>query len=419
MSADDRVKVLEGEFKLIKSELRQTLSSVRDFLLDLKIPQIQEEASKQEEAQKPQSSGSNEQPSAGGPDQPYNQEPAFDASNSGFEPQADSAQDALSSAQDASPALDMPENPFEEPLAENETDGFEPLADEESDETGMTSGDMPGEVNSEDEPEDSEEEEPGSEKIGSAQPAVSQVNLLANLIRWVSSAKKEIGVEQLPVFLDVYATTGTLTQETRDTILHLARVATDPVTDSALTEKKGLITEEIAICMEINGFSGHLPPEFKEKVRRLTELVLRQSVYGNTANAWSVLLLELHGILTGGGTSLQPLAFIKNGGKENTKESDAEMDGDAEEEAADHEELSDELEAMEEETPSKYVKPARLRLVLPVNDGGEQELDLGSLFISTQSPSKSAALARAETSARAEAAAKRGNGQKNIISRKR
>ena len=43
MATDDRVKVLEGEFKLIKSELRQTLSSVRDFLLDIKLPPMQEE----------------------------------------------------------------------------------------------------------------------------------------------------------------------------------------------------------------------------------------------------------------------------------------------------------------------------------------------------------------------------------------
>ena len=46
MSTEDRVKVLEGEFKLIKSELRQTLGSVRDFMLDLKLPPVQEDAHK-------------------------------------------------------------------------------------------------------------------------------------------------------------------------------------------------------------------------------------------------------------------------------------------------------------------------------------------------------------------------------------
>ena len=43
MSTEDRVKALEGEFKLIKSELRQTLIGVRDFLLDMKLPALQDE----------------------------------------------------------------------------------------------------------------------------------------------------------------------------------------------------------------------------------------------------------------------------------------------------------------------------------------------------------------------------------------
>jgi len=37
MATEDRVKVLEGEFKLIKSELRQTLGSVRDFSAGFEI----------------------------------------------------------------------------------------------------------------------------------------------------------------------------------------------------------------------------------------------------------------------------------------------------------------------------------------------------------------------------------------------
>jgi hypothetical protein len=418
MSADDRVKVLEGEFKLIKSELRQTLSSVRDFLLDLKIPQIQEEVSKQEEAQQAQQAqqaGDNGQQAGAGSDQQPTQEPAFDNSNSGFDSQG-------STAQDAAPGLDMPEdsNTLDETPAEEQPDGFEALADEDSDETGMTSGDMPGESDSGSDSEDSEEEEEqGEAKTGGAQPVVSQVNLLANLIRWVSKAKKEIGAAQLPVFLDVYATTGTLTQETRDTILQLAEATTDPVIDSGSAEKKSLITEEISICMEISGFSGQLPPEFREKVRRLTELLLRQSVYGNTANMWSQLLLELHGILNGGGTPLQPLAFMKNGSKNSQADRDGDSADSSDEESEDCEEVSDEFDEMEEVPASKYVKPARLRLVLPVNNGGEQELDLGSLFISTQSSSKAGASGKARSSARTEVPAPKSNGQKNSVSRKR
>ncbi len=399
MSADDRVKVLEGEFKLIKSELRQTLSSVRDFLLDLKIPQIQEEVSKKQEAeQAPQAQayGDDGQQYGGGSDQQPVQEPAFDSTNSGFDPQS-------SSTQDTSPALDMPAEALDEFPSEDHPDGFEALADEDSDDTGMKSGDMPGERPYDSESEDDEEEEADETRKSGAQPVASQVNLLANLIRWVSKARKEIGTEQLPVFLDVYATTGTLTQETRDTILHLAKMAVDPMTEAGPAEKKSLITEEIAICMEISGFSGHLPPEFREKVRRLTELLIQQSVYGNTANVWSQLLLELHGILNGGGSPLQPLTLTKNG----QSEVDQDRADFSDEESEDREEISDEFEEMEEVPASKYVKPARLRLVLPANNGREQELDLGSLFISTQSPAKTGE------------PVKRGNGQKNIVSRKR
>ncbi|MBN1190640.1 MAG: hypothetical protein JXA46_12875 [Dehalococcoidales bacterium] len=400
MSADDRVKVLEGEFKLIKSELRQTLSSVRDFLLDLKIPQIQENVNKQDEKQQPQPQfqpvGDAGPTSDTGSDQPFKQEPAFDSSNSGFGPQA-------SPVQDNPDDLDMPQSSPDEFQPVEEPDGFEPMTDEVSDETGMTSGDIPDEEKSAAADRKTGEEEEAEATTGEAKSVISQVNLLSNLIRWVSSAKKEIGASQLPVFLDVYATTGTLTQEIRDTILYLAEVATDPVTESDSAEKKSLITEEVAICMEINGFTGQLPPGFKERVHRLTELILRQSVYGNTSNAWSVLILELHGILNGGGASLQPLAFIQNG----LKAGQAKPGEDTGEESAECEDTVDDFEEIEEAPPAKYTKPARLRLVLPIDNGAEQELDLGSLFIS------------AEPAAKTEVSARKNNGQKNIVSRKR
>ena len=88
-----------------------------------------------------------------------------------------------------------------------------------------------------------------------ATQSVSQVNLLASLIRWVSVARREIGIEQLPVFLDTYA------------------------------------------------ISGHLPPEVEGAIMRLAEVVDTQPVEWadvDRSEAWSRLILGLHGILTGG-----------------------------------------------------------------------------------------------------------------------
>ncbi|MFH1003279.1 MAG: hypothetical protein V1780_03965, partial [Chloroflexota bacterium] len=49
-----------------------------------------------------------------------------------------------------------------------------------------------------------------------------QVNMLANLVRWVALARREIGNEQLPTFLDVYSFSENLSPELREIILGLA-----------------------------------------------------------------------------------------------------------------------------------------------------------------------------------------------------
>jgi hypothetical protein len=392
MSADDRVKVLENEFKLIKSELRQTLGSVRDFLLDLKIPQIQEVAAKEAERheQLPIGGGGGGGSSSGGSsDQIGSQGSIPESYPSGFEPQP-------SLPEMGAPVEDLTNLPLESPLSEEEPlcDSVDMPEDQYSEDTGITAGDMPGEK---------EPEGPAAERgAQNPQAGVPQVNLLANLIRWASAARKDIGLAQLPTFLDVYATTGNLSQETRDTILNLAEVATDPV-DEKPDNKNVMVTEEIALCMEINSLAGQLPPEYKEKLRRLTDLILRQSVYANKADVWSQLLLELHGILTGGGRSLQPLVVNKDTWKEDTEEDRVEIP----EESACEEESAGAVNEVEEISKPRRAKPARLRLVLPVDGGAEQELDLGSLFISTDAFDSTSP------------PAKKGNVRKNYISPKR
>jgi len=85
-----------------------------------------------------------------------------------------------------------------------------------------------------------------------------RVNMLANLINWVSRAKQDIGDELLPTFLDVYGVSGHLSLELKEVILHLAE-------------------------------------RTKEKTEPCTD-----------AEVWSQAMLSLHGILTGGDAPLNP-----------------------------------------------------------------------------------------------------------------
>jgi hypothetical protein len=176
----------------------------------------------------------------------------------------------------------------------------------------------------------------------------------------------------------------------KGTILRLGEVATDPVTGSGTADRNNMINEQVAICMEINSFAGQLPPDLKDKVRRLIELVLQLSAYSNKADRWSQLLLELHGILTGGGTSLYPLS---TGNDEKIKEdrtieeNEVELDKNISTGSPPGElPVAGPEDGSEDETPvQKRIKPAKLRLVLPIDDSSEQELDLGSLFIAVDS----------------------------------
>ena len=86
-----------------------------------------------------------------------------------------------------------------------------------------------------------------------------KVNMLANLITWVAKAKKEIGYDQIPTFLEVY------------------------------------------------GISGHLSPELKEVIINLAEITMEKPEVANDPEVWSQAMLSLHGILTGGDAPLHPV----------------------------------------------------------------------------------------------------------------
>ena len=100
-----------------------------------------------------------------------------------------------------------------------------------------------------------------TEETATGQPDLSSphVNLLANLMRWVSMAKKEIGDEQLPALVELYAS------------------------------------------------SRYLSPEMKQFILHLTGLIGQQSSELSPADIWSYLILHLHGILAEGGMALSPL----------------------------------------------------------------------------------------------------------------
>jgi len=93
---------------------------------------------------------------------------------------------------------------------------------------------------------------------------VSQVNMFANLIRWVAVAKGTIGIEQMPVFLDIYS------------------------------------------------IGAYIPPGLKENILRLSDAIREQPANAEGADAWSWLVLQLHGIITGGGVPMHARQMLNS-----------------------------------------------------------------------------------------------------------
>jgi hypothetical protein len=209
MDSEKKLRTIEDELALLKGDLKETLSSVRDYLLNVdpvggdNTPLPPENKNKEKaEIQKPV--------------------------------------DNSSDTNEESQALDD---------GDMETD-VEPEMEEffESEEPLIASIDLPYESQP--------DEYSGHDKAPSQ--SVPSVSFLANLINWVSVARREIGDEQLPAFLEVYGISGYLSQEMKNIILHLSKIT---------SEKPG------------------------EKT---------------TAETWSNSILSLHSILTGYETSLSP-----------------------------------------------------------------------------------------------------------------
>ncbi len=237
MEIEKRVEGLEGEFRLIKGEVKQSLTDIRDYVLEGKpVPQSAPlEESLQEVPPVKQMDSHSGDASESSEEQPE------------YERLEEIVDEELLEAGNEAPFDQQPpfqEEPLQEELFPEETDSLLPEAS------------MPFENQAEPELlEDKIDEKPpeaGKEEkmVEKASGPMLQANQLPNLIRWVSIAKREIGAAQLPTFLEAY------------------------------------------------GVRGHLSSEMKEIILHLAAVVSEQSADVSSADVWSRLTLELHGILT-------------------------------------------------------------------------------------------------------------------------
>jgi hypothetical protein len=360
MSDEKRLETLSEEIKLLKGEIKNSLTSVRDYLLNMELPSS--EFSTILAALSGDNNGQKVNLDGGVGNQPENKTeevPEEPIENTDDLSQPPPEENLLDMEQPEDVLEDIPEG---QPLAEEEeqTEGL--LDDEETEQPGdelLESGEIENpeetpdiedsllgdgvgeEERAEDEQEEEEEEEscieepeyettdlpeaenedsgpesetPAEEELpmelerttADINQGTPRVNMLANLINWVARSKKEIGDELLPTFLDVYGVSGHLSLELKEVILHLAertKEKTDPCTD---------------------------------------------------AEVWSQAMLSLHGILTGGDAPLNPaIPYWK--------------------EAMEEQEQDDEIIEID-----KRDKPIKLKFVLPSIDGKEKEycLDL-------------------------------------------
>lgn len=259
MESEKQLQTIEEEVKLLKGELKQTLASVRDYLLNMELPTTEFSTIMAALGDTGEHSmnfkGTFQLP-------PDNQalaepepEPVLEDEEDDVEIGDEKEGSGSSKAvEDKEPHMSA-EN---ELITEEEHLEFEeePLMEEtveetfEKEEPFMPNTELPL----------GEERLTEFENISNElSKSVPKVNLLANLVSWVSLAKKEIGDEQLATFLEVY------------------------------------------------GISGHLSPELKDVILHLAEITTEKPGDENMAEIWSNSMLSLHGILAGGDAPLNPV----------------------------------------------------------------------------------------------------------------
>jgi len=276
MEANKRLATLEQEFKLIKGEVKETLCSLRDYLISVKLP-----LPPVEQAEMLGGIGDGEKSTMEGN---LNLVPGVSIAGAAA-PVAAAAETQMAGAGTviSTPGISVATSGAGVAEPSRRTEHIitrevvsTPLARDELGEPAAKVTDAPVSAPQREYAEPGEIRSEGlAEPVGETRTreepdqAIPQVNLMANLIRWVANAKREIDDEQLPVFLEVY------------------------------------------------GISGYLSPELKEVILHLADITEPQSADAGIADTWSRLTLELHGILTGGDAPLYPVKpFWKDEGGE-------------------------------------------------------------------------------------------------------
>ena len=308
MEKDQRIETLEDEFKLIKGELKQTLVGVRDFLMDRGLPDSEYKTimaaigtGGAQTSMRGELTMARE-PLPEPPPAPKEEESSPKAEKAEEE---ESPPEAEKAKEEEYSMPGMPGMPGTELLEETiEEEEFEIPELELPEEAAGQSETLVSE------PELMEQPRELRQIREETRCSIPPVNLLSNLICWTTNVKQAIGIEQLPVLLEVY------------------------------------------------GVSGHLSPELKEVILHLADIVEPRSENTNPSDVWSQSMLELHGILTGGDAPVHTLKpFWDNGYS----------DGQSDEALLDESSQPDEVKPGASE--DKADKSIKLKLVLPSGNG--------------------------------------------------
>ncbi len=349
MDIDLRIKSLEDEAKLLKGEMKATMTNIRDFLVGMKVPPPVDQNDTSRPRPRDDISGS--QPQAHREKEKATPEETEMAEGGKKPPQPKNGNNGgslMDSLETTMPLEDLAGTAPPQSLSDLFDNPEQPPNKANRAEPEPPSAGPPPEP--EEAPEDKDVQDTAKPPLAQAQaqPPTKNVNPLVNLIRWVETAKREIGREQLPALLDVYSVIGPLPQPVRDTILRLGDLMSEPSkTDSPPSVQK-LLDQQLAAFLEAYRQGGN--EDIKNaivNILNINELAARSS----KADTWSRLILELHGIV-GGNESL--FTTEKPTADENTRAQ--------EEEAA--------RKAREE------VRPIKIKLVLPVANGGEKEFSI-------------------------------------------
>jgi outer membrane biosynthesis protein TonB len=340
MEIETKVQALEDEFKLMKGELKQALSDVRDFLVTFPTPTINEGVFERFHEMQTGTGGGG----GGGQGTPPMVLPEYprkaeDLVSADLEvPGKEEEPETQETPEETEPPenLELPEE--EEEPVEPETEEAVPLRAEV------------------------DEELPPTDAMGGLSQSTTQVNILTNLIRWVSVSKREVGIEQLPTFLEVYSQQGKLSPELKLFILQLAEVIEEPNNDTSSSGFVSLlIREQLSTLLDVRSNSGQIPPELKESVMNLVGMMAEPAPKGKPADVWSRLILELHGIISHGDFSIPPLKNIQV-----SPVSEPPL-------------MADKLEkppanaAARKNKPKPQPKPMKLKLIMPVGKGQDKE----------------------------------------------